>query len=252
MVNADAGDFQQSLRNLWHALCSAEASRGVDLPQLVQQWTATKRESLVGQSSEADFDELCDAGCRPFSLALALAAIEASRTAATGWRKVFGSARHRQQIIRALCKAADALEEVQEKFIDISLEKCKATLDDDLRKSLSADPNLISAERCVPEWPKSLPALPATTIRSLRAFAELFGSVDKLSEETHTHSPASLSKYLISAYVAQATAEFHDREVSAPIGSALDAGPTTKQHIECGVSETTSNWKPPSSSPPTF
>jgi hypothetical protein len=145
VVSADADDFQ-SLRDFWHALCSGERSRGIDLPHVCQEWAAVKRESLEKSPSQRDFDQLCDAGCRPFSLALALAVIEVFKGTGTTWQKAFGSVRHRQQVIRAISKGADALEEVQERFIDISLEKFKLKLDDDLRKSLSSDPSVISAK----------------------------------------------------------------------------------------------------------
>jgi hypothetical protein len=48
--------------------------------------------------------------------------------------------------------------------------------------------------------------------------------VEALSAETQAHSAESLPKYLLSAYVKQATGDFHDREVSALIGSALGTG----------------------------
>jgi hypothetical protein len=222
VATAYPDDFQ-SLRGLWHALCSAESTRGIDLLHVYQLWAAAKRESLREWSSHADFDELCGRGCNELCLAFTIAVIEASKSAATTWRKTFGSARHRQQIIRALSKGADALEEVHEKFIDVRLEGFNVKLDDDLRKTVSADPNLISGSPN--KWPNFLPTHPATTIRSLRVFAAVLGSVDTFSKETGVHSPASFSKYVISAYVKRTTAEFHDREVSALIGSALNAGP---------------------------
>jgi hypothetical protein len=220
-VNASADDFQ-SLRNLWIAFCFIERSKGINVPHLCQQWTESKRKSLKEPSYQQDFEDLCAAGCRPFCLVLALAVIEVSKATATTRRKLFGSARHRQQIARALSKGADALEEVHERFIDINIERfTKLKLDDDLRKSLSADPDLASGGQPTFDWPKSLPAHPATAIRSFRAFAELFGMFDKIAGDTHAHSPDSFSKYLISAYVKRVTAKFHDREVSALINSAL-------------------------------
>jgi len=213
------------IADFWKVYCSIHAGKGLDVPELIRSWAAAKRKSLAKWSTETTFDELCQHGCSSISLAVALSAIEVSQQAASRWQRTVGPKRRRDQIIRSLTKAATALEEVHEKFIDTTLQDLSASLDPDLRRLLSLDPLLPEGQRLTPEWPEVAPAPhPATIVRALRFYARFFGMVEALSAETQAHSAESLPKYLLSAYVKQATGDFHDREMSALIGSALGTG----------------------------
>lgn len=208
-------------RGFWAALCASYEAKGIDLPRLIQSWAKAKRDSLVDWATEKDFDTLCELGCGRFPLAIALWVIEASQHAAKKWRETIGSARRRDQVIRTLRKAADSLEEINETFIEVMLRDANITLDQDIRRLLSMDPTRSNTPG-IAAWPKFAPAPhPATVIRTLRLYARALGMFEAISEETQAHSAESLPRYLISAYVKRATGTFHDREVSALIGSAL-------------------------------
>lgn len=111
-----------------------------------------KRDSLSQWASENDFDELCNAGCSPVSLALALWIIEVSQSVAEVWRTAISSARRRNQIIGSLEEAADALEEVQDSFGAAMLEHFTKSLSTDVRDSISIDPKSLNDDTT---WPKS-------------------------------------------------------------------------------------------------
>lgn len=211
------------MRKLWNALCSIQASKGIDLKQAAESWVRKKRHSLSKWAAEGSFDQLCGAGCHPISLAIALWAISVSQSMAGAWHALVDSARHRNQIIRALEKAATVLEELHMSFGALFFEDVKKSLDEDLRRSIGVNPRSLGA---VPDVDflslRNAPALnPATTIRVLKAYVQGLRASQAIFVDIGAHSSESLPKYLLSAYVKQATGQFHDPEVSALIGSAL-------------------------------
>jgi hypothetical protein len=160
-----------------------------------------------------------NAGSSSLSLAIGISVIERSQHVAEIWRTTIGTARRRDQVVRALTKAADALEEVHESFITALLQDLKASLDKDLRSMLSRDPASPDTPAGFSEWPSSAPAPhPATVVKALRLYARFLRMFDDISDETQAHSSESFPKYLISAYVKRVTGSFHDREVSMLIG----------------------------------
>jgi hypothetical protein len=148
--------------------------------------------------------------------------IERSQHAAEMWRSTIGTTRRRDQVVGALLKAADALEEVHERFITALLQDMRVSLDNDLRSMLGDDPTSPNMPSTFAKWPNNAPAPhPATVVKALRLYARALGMFDTISKETQAHSAESFPRYLISAYVKRATGSFHDRDVSTLIGSVV-------------------------------
>ncbi len=212
------------LRELWSLLCEIQTGRGKNLPTATQAWGTTIRGSLLWEAQSC-FDKLCSAGCNPISLAIVVWLLKISQSLAENWRIVFGLARRRLQIIASFTKTASLLEELHKSFGAIIFENQKNSIHNasGLLGDLAAvDPLSIGivAPISLPELFKASPVNPATTIRVLRAYAEILRG--SLTIAGGAKSPDALAKYLISAYVKNTTGEFHDSEVSALIGSVRD------------------------------
>jgi hypothetical protein len=222
MINPLPDEFE-SMQKLWDMLCSIEASRGIDLRQAIESWVKKKRTSLSKWPSEGCFDRLCEAGCYPVSLAIALWAIEVSRSLGKKSRALINSTRHRNQISHALEKAANMLEELHESFGVLVFEDVKELLDKNVRRSIEGNPRSLGTVSTVDFLSLlNVPALnPVTTIRVLRAYVQVLHASQAIRLDLGAHSSESLPKYIISAYVKEATGQFHDAEVSALIASAL-------------------------------
>jgi hypothetical protein len=219
MADRNHDEFRE-IRELWNVLCSISASQGVDAGNLALGWAKAKRNSLLKWASENSFDELCNAGCSPVSLAISLWAIQACRRWQKTWRVTIGSVRRRDQIVRSLENAANNLEELQNSFYGALLEDLRESSND-----IETGDNDIHSLNAEHTWPSYAPGpSPSTTIRALHLYARVLGFFDTISEETQAHSAETVSKYLISGYVNRATGKFHDPEVSALIGSALETG----------------------------
>jgi hypothetical protein len=177
--------------------------------------------------AQSCFDKLCSAGCNPISLAIVVWLLKVSQSFAENWRIVFGFARRRLQIIASLTKTASLLEELHKSFGAIIFENQKKSIHNApglLGDLASIDPLSmgIVAPISFSELFKASPVNPATTIRVLRAYAEILRGSLTIAGDVGAKSPDALAKYLISAYVKNTTGEFHDSEVSALIGSVRD------------------------------
>ena len=91
---------------------SLDSEKGIDLVQLINQWTGAVRKGLSEWGAENSFDNLCRAGCSQLSLSLVLFASAISIAFAEKWAKIVGPLRRRERILRALEHAAEALEEI--------------------------------------------------------------------------------------------------------------------------------------------
>jgi hypothetical protein len=225
MINPPPDEFE-SMRKLWNTLCSIESSKGVDLKEAAESWVKKKRHSLSKWEAEGNFEQLCEAGCHPISLAIAIRAIEVSQSMGKRSLALIGSTRRQNRIIHALEKAANILEELHESFGVLFFQDVKELLDKDVRRSIEGNPRLLGTVSAVDFLSlQNAPALnPATTIRVLRAYVQVLRAPQVIFLDIGAHSSGSLPKYIISAYVKEATGQFHDTEVSALIGSALGTG----------------------------
>ena len=165
-------------------------------------------------------------GCSEVSLAVALWSIKQSPSIEKMWRSTVPSARRRKQAMRILERAADVLETLQTSFVRASFQDFKKTLPEDLRNSPAFEAEILSIVSKMPaELPASAPAPhPLATAKALRLYARALGMFSAISEDAQAPSSDSIPRYVISAYVKRATGEFHDPQVSALIGSALDTG----------------------------
>jgi len=210
------------IKNWWEIYCSIHAQKGFDIPKMLRGWVSLKRDLLSEWGTQVFFDELCESGCSDLAISIVIALLDQLQRGAEIWRATTGKKRDREQTIRALMRAADALEALNEGFVTALLRDMNASLDPDLRAILNLD-TVTSRSLGLPgQWPMNAPAAhPADIIKALRLYVRVLRMFDDLSQETHMHSSSSLPKYLLSAYVKRVTGSFHDREVSALIGAAL-------------------------------
>jgi|ERR1700690_1847153 len=217
---SDAPHEHASLQRLWDTYLSIRAKQGLDMAEVFHEWAIEKRDSLKEFGADRSFDELCKSGCQALPLALILASIPRLVSLEMKWRDVLGSPRQQEHRIRALEKAAVALEDLQGSFADAALSDYRRLVPPDMLESVRKE--LINPSNLETIWPKTTAPHPATTIHTLRqyvSFLEKFGSI---SEETRISSPDMLWKYTLSAYVKRATGGFYDAQVSALIGAVLN------------------------------
>jgi len=66
------------------------------------------------------------------------------------------------------------------------------------------------------------PPDPVVTVETLRTYSSVLRLFELSDKDAGIDSADTFSKYLFSAYVYRATGQFHDEEVSALMGAALD------------------------------
>ncbi|MBB5328425.1 hypothetical protein [Tunturiibacter gelidoferens] len=208
-----------ALQNLWDVYRSTFASRSdiarrLDIADFFAKWAEQKRLAFKRDGAMGSFDDLCRYGCKKLPLAIVVGMKEPVRSFGEKWQKIMGPTRQREQKIKALEKAADALEEVLSSVVDV------LTLD----FVGSMNPESIKAIRralITPDQNSLRPAIyshvqdPAITISALRTYASIL-------KYTTVTSPDMFARYLISAYVWRATGDFHDEEVSSLIAAGRD------------------------------
>lgn len=209
-----------SLRRLWDNYLSIRAKQGIDMADEFHQWAIAKRDSLKKFGADRSFDELCRSGCQSLPLAMILASIRPLVSLEMKWREVLGSPRQQGQRIRALEKAAVALEDLQASFADAVLADYRRLVPPDMLESVRKE--LINPSDLETIWPKTTAPHPATTIHTLRQYVSFLGKFGSIAEETRISSPDMLWKYTLSAYVKRATGGFYDAQVSALIGAVLN------------------------------
>jgi hypothetical protein len=215
----DHEDEYASLRKLWEMYCLIRAEEGIDAAKTWNEWAREIRKSLKDFAGDC-FDELCKLGCRALPFAITVALFRPLQSFQTKWQAATGPQRRREQKIRILEKAADALEELQSSLADVIV--TSSSLGPVAAKWLRNE--IVSPSNLAAIWRNDAPAPhPATTIQALRLYASVLRIFQSLSEETGIDSADIFARYLISAYVKKATGTFHDAEVSTLIGAALDS-----------------------------
>jgi hypothetical protein len=177
----NAADFPE-IRELWNVLRSISASQGIDAGNLALSWAKAKRNSLSKWASENSFDELCNAGCSPVSLAISLWAVQACRRWQKTWRVTIGSIRRRDQIVRSLENAAEDLEELQNSFYGAVLEDLRKSSNDIETGDLEI--HSLNVERTWPSYaPAPAPLRQSGPCVSTRAYSDFSTS----SRKKHKH-----------------------------------------------------------------
>ncbi len=209
------------LQNLWDLYCSIFARKGLNIAWQSAKWAEQKRSSLDKYATDRSFDKLCKDGCAALPLAIAMSVFEPLRSFEKKWQTITGTRRQREQRIRAMKKSADVLEDLLGSLADVIIADSRASMDADsvdvIRSELiSPNDNVLNsaAQLDVPD--------PSTTIRALRMYASILQMCESPQKSTNVSASDLLAKYLLSAYVHRATGRFHDKEVSALIGAALD------------------------------
>jgi hypothetical protein len=209
------------LQKYWDINRSKFAELGIDMPQVLQEWAREKRDALKEFAAEDSFDELCKLGCNALSLAIALALFRPLQAIESKWQLVTGPRRRREQKIRALEKAAAALEELQGSFADAVIADQRQSLPPEFLEMLRRE--IINPSNLDGIWPEFASGPhPATTTHALRLYASCLRKFGSIAGDTGISSSDMISKYLITAYVHRATGSFHDAEVSGLIGAVLD------------------------------
>jgi hypothetical protein len=125
------------------------------------------------------------------------------------------------QKARALEKAATVLEELQVSFANTTVFDQQDSMQPEILEWLRQE--LICPSDLATAWSKSAPAPhPATVIRALPLYASFLGIFEVIADESHVGTTGTLSRYFVSAYVKRATGGFHDEDVSALIGAAIE------------------------------
>jgi hypothetical protein len=215
---SDAPNEHASLQRLWDTYLSIRAKQGIDRADVFHKWAIAKRDSLKKFGADSSFDELCKSGCQSLPLAMILASIRPLVSLEMKWRQVLGSPRQQGQRIRALEKAAVALEDLQASFADAVLADYRRLVPPDMLESVRKE--LINPSDLETIWPKT--PHPATTIHTLRQYVSFLGNFGSIAEETRISSSDMLWKYTLSAYVKRATGGFYDAQVSALVGAVLN------------------------------
>jgi hypothetical protein len=216
----DVRDEYATLQKLWDVYCASHAEAGLDMRQVWAVWAQQIRDSLKEWAADRSFDELCTNGCQPLPLAITIAIIRPLEDFESTWRETTGSNRRKEQTIRSLERAADALENLQRSLADTVVAQRPISFDAHIAEWLRKE--IVNPSNLDAIWPKSaIHPHPATVVRALRLYAKVLRAFQDLSEETKIASTNTLCRYLISAYVKRATGSFHDPEVSTLIGGAL-------------------------------
>ncbi len=101
-----------AMRNLLAVARPIHARIGLDISALMEELPARNRRIAREYGAEDCFDKLCNCGCTETVLALAMTVFQPLRSFEKKWKRVTGTPRQREQKIRAMEKAASALQEV--------------------------------------------------------------------------------------------------------------------------------------------
>jgi len=178
-------------QNLWNLYRSIFARRGLDVEARSNRWSEEKRKGLARFSAETSFDELRESGCSALPLAIAIAMVQPLRSFEKKWAKITGTARERDQKIRAIEKAANVLEDLLGSVADVLIADACGALDTtglkELRKDIIAPNAIYRGTIDVPD--------PSTTIHALRTYVSVLTMLESIRKESGVASSGMLSKY---------------------------------------------------------
>jgi hypothetical protein len=167
------------------------ASAGRDFGKESQEWARRYLKSICGDQSRLELEELVQAGCDWFALAVSLKMGVYLSTVPDRFRQMISPDQLREAIA--------------------SFEKT-ALLLEHVSQSLKVDDYWLAQV--------SGPS-PSETAARLRLYASMLAIGPTLIDVAQIKSVKDIERYLPTAYVKHATGTWHDREVSALIGAAI-------------------------------
>jgi hypothetical protein len=180
----------------WNSYREVHFARGIDIGLAYANWTSELAQGLTSPGAREEFAELCEAGCFPQGLAALILILRRAPLLEKFWVEMVGNPTNRAEATRAL---EDAVQTFESLYADV------IALGRDAEVELS-----------------KIGRIPISRIVSeLRFHIKFINFAQLLREDTETHSPEELVKYLISAYVLRMTGDFHDRCVSGLIGEVV-------------------------------
>lgn len=181
----------------WDIYLPHVAPDGIDRLVALTGWLLRQRATLINQNGcDHELDLLVRAGCHPEMLLLMVGLLHRSSRLA-GFRNVlFGSPRRRQRVIRSLDRAARGLSEIF--------------------------PPEFEDRKAAEEVEKLGQVPPGQVIAQVSKYRDFLRFVDSMPQVTGVRSIEEAVRFLLCAYVEQATGRPHNAEVSALIGCALD------------------------------
>jgi hypothetical protein len=188
----------------WDAYAARMRERGIDLSKFLSVLAASAAQRLKGPpGAQADFAELCAQGCVPEILALIITALRFSPQVQRSWAKIVGGPYKREMAVRVFERASRIL--------------------DDLFGAFGNNPDVQSTFTAVGRLS------PAMLVSELRVYGRTLRLAERISAEMQIRSIKDLCKYTLTAYVKQATGDFHDRNLSSLIAEVL--GPTDYSEV---------------------
>jgi hypothetical protein len=199
-----------AMNNLWSVICKVYGETGKDVPSELLKWSKEKERLAAKCTGEESFNELRLGGCHQVPIAMIMAIFQPLNLFELKWKRITGTSIQRKRKLRAIEKAATALEEIAD---IIRMENRNLALADS-----------------IDFLPVTGVADLSTTIRTLNTYALILRMFEVPARQTGATTADMLPKYLFSAYVLRTTGSFYDRPVSALIGVALGASYDESAH----------------------
>jgi hypothetical protein len=171
-------------------LSQAMVASGVRKHDKFSKWMESKIALLEEFNITPDLQRLVNLGINRETLGIALILIHMAPNLDHFFKKIFGDKRTRQRSARSLVTAAGILD---------------------------------SMNKLVPGGPDSIGKIPSieTTMVGVKHYALMLTWGEPIYEFIGAHSIVELAKYALAGLVKSKTGKFHDREVSALTGAAL-------------------------------
>jgi hypothetical protein len=185
------------VQNFWRTYRDVQIWEGLTLSQTVSEWAHREIQKLPHPGARSDFDELCGRGCRPEILAAILALLRGGPYIQHVLRLVYGGRVKRENSRRNLEKAAKTLEQIFQ-----------------IEPNPQEDHSSIVINKFGHISPGNL-------VWELRFYSSFLSATDWLAEEIETRSLEEFGRFVLTAYVQQATGKFNDRQTSGLLGASL-------------------------------
>jgi hypothetical protein len=179
---------------LWKTFSEISSNKEIDIRACFSD-LATNIEEKLEPEIQAEFQELCVAGCFREVLILLLEFLRNSSHLQPTWTKWVGHSNEKRA--KALENAAKELE-----FL----------FGEDSLVGDGVDPDILTRIGRIPVL---------RLVAELRFYAGFFTLAERLAKDIKTRSPVEFAKYVFTGYVKRMTGDFHDRCVSGLIGELV-------------------------------
>lgn len=184
------------MQSAWDTFRQQAAQNGIRFEEAWAKWAEEQKERLALPGPQADFTELCQAGCVPEILASILAMIRFAPRIDEFWQETLGRTDQRRKAILSLEKAAEALKSYYAEFAV----EANASTTKEVTKPKHG-------------WPMNL-------LADIQSHNEMWTVFDLIAAKIDVNF-IEFARYLFVAYVKGATGRFRDRNVSALLGEVL-------------------------------